>query len=316
VDGSDDAPPAGQPSLAPDPRPRAFHTALRAAIEARGLTLERLQDRLAQRGIHVSAASLSYWQHGRTRPERPDSLRALEVLEEVLGTPAGALAALLGPRRPRGPRSLRGTLADRPEELMGVGAPLSRLLDELPGSRHYDLDLVSQHETVLIDAQRRISEVTTKALAAARRDGIDRYFVVYAGDPGCDAARMRVEAIRDCTVGRVLRDPEAGILVGELLFGWELARGETHVFEFRVLDGTAESTMHSHGFRYRVDQFVLQVRFDAAALPVAVEGFVQSTLDGEPRPTGALRVTPHHTAQLTCTDATPGGIGISWAWNS
>ncbi|MDQ1659623.1 MAG: hypothetical protein QOD41_4706 [Cryptosporangiaceae bacterium] len=302
------------PAGDPDPGQPAFHIALRAAIEARGLTLERLHVRLAQRGIQVSAASLSYWQHGRTRPERPDSLRALDVLEEVLGVATGSLRSLLGPRRPPGPRSLRGTVADRPEELMGVGEPLTRLLDQLPRSRNNDLDLVSQHECVTVDAHRRIAEVSSTALAAARRDGVDRYYTVYQGDPGCDVRRMEVEAVRDCTVGRVLRDPAAGLLVGELLLGWELARGDTHLFGFRITDGTAVSTIHSHGFRYRVSQFVLQVRFSAAAVPIRVDGFAQTTLDGDLRPTGQLHLTPHHTAQLVCSDADPGGAGIAWTW--
>jgi hypothetical protein len=167
---------------------------------------------------------------------------------------------------------------------------------------------------VLVDGQRRIAEIATTAVAVARRDGIDRFFTVYHGDPGCDVERVRVEAVRDCMVGRVLRDPAVGILVGELLFGWELVRGDSHLFSFRIVDGTAASTSHSHGFRYRVGQFVLQTRFDADVLPVRVEGFVQTTLDGEVRPTGRLELSPHHAALLACADALPGGVGMSWAW--
>ncbi|GAA1020847.1 hypothetical protein Aple_076620 [Acrocarpospora pleiomorpha] len=79
-----------------------FERALRAAIAARGLSLERLHVRLAERGAQVSLASLSNWQRGRSRPERSSSLVAVGELEVILGLPAHSLVTLLGPRRPRG----------------------------------------------------------------------------------------------------------------------------------------------------------------------------------------------------------------------
>ncbi|MER6759018.1 MULTISPECIES: transcriptional regulator [Amycolatopsis] len=79
-----------------------FAEALRAAIRARGLGLERIRYRLRGRGTTVSLATLSHWQSGRCRPERPESLRALRNLEQILGVPDGSLRRLLGPPRPRG----------------------------------------------------------------------------------------------------------------------------------------------------------------------------------------------------------------------
>src|ERR1700755_1156694 len=79
-----------------------FSRALELAIEVSGLSLQRLQDRLAEVGVHLSTTTLSYWRTGRSRPERPDSLRGVQVLERVLGVPPTGLTGLLGPRRPRG----------------------------------------------------------------------------------------------------------------------------------------------------------------------------------------------------------------------
>ncbi len=292
-----------------------FHTALRFAIDARGLTLERLQHRLALRGIQVSVTSLSYWQHGRTQPERPASLRAVGVLEEVLGVPPRSLADLLGPRRPRGPRSLRGAFGERPEDVMGIGAPLTALFDQLSDSRRHDLALVSQHETVTLDSAGRIAELTSRTLAESNRDGADRYFAVYQGDPGCDVRQVEIEALRDCRIGEVRRDADALVVVAELLFGAELGDGETHLFEFGVRDGTAPvTTSHGHGFRCRVGQFVLQARFDPAALPDRCYGFVQSRLDQLQRPTGDLTLNAFHAAHVAVADVTAGGVGIGWTW--
>ena len=79
-----------------------FAEALRAAIRARGLGLERIRYRLRGRGTSLSLATLSHWQSGRCRPERPESLQALEYLEEILRVPEGSLRRLLGPPRSRG----------------------------------------------------------------------------------------------------------------------------------------------------------------------------------------------------------------------
>ena len=54
-----------------------FATALRAAVQARGLGLERIQERLRAEGVAVSLATLSYWQSGRSRPARRESLVTL-----------------------------------------------------------------------------------------------------------------------------------------------------------------------------------------------------------------------------------------------
>ncbi|SFI43105.1 hypothetical protein SAMN04489731_110252 [Amycolatopsis regifaucium] len=86
-----------------------FADALRAAIRARGLGLDRIRYRLRGRGCSVSLATLSHWQSGRCRPERPESLLVLKNLEEVLGVPSDSLSRLLGPPRPS--RSPRGRAA-------------------------------------------------------------------------------------------------------------------------------------------------------------------------------------------------------------
>ena len=54
-----------------------FHVALRAAIAARGLPLQRVQHHLTRYGVKVGVTSLSYWQQGARRPQRPESLRAV-----------------------------------------------------------------------------------------------------------------------------------------------------------------------------------------------------------------------------------------------
>lgn len=72
-----------------------FHLALRTALAVRGLPLQRVQHHLAHRGIRVGVTSLSYWQQGARRPQRPESLKAVRALEEVLQLPGNSLLRLL-----------------------------------------------------------------------------------------------------------------------------------------------------------------------------------------------------------------------------
>ena len=55
-------------------RREEFAEALSRAVEASGLSLERIQHHLELRGVQVSLSTLSYWRRGRSRPERPESL--------------------------------------------------------------------------------------------------------------------------------------------------------------------------------------------------------------------------------------------------
>lgn len=77
------------------PEPTPFSSAFAAAVDARGLSLEKLYRRLQDVGSPVSIATLSYWRAGHRRPEQPASLEALDALEEILGVPAGHLRTKL-----------------------------------------------------------------------------------------------------------------------------------------------------------------------------------------------------------------------------
>ena len=107
-----------------------FHEALRIAVEARGLALERISAHLHARGHTISIATLSYWQSGRSLPGRPASLRALGALESILDVPRGHLAGLLpGPppaaAAPITPLALAPVLP-APERLDRIVAHLGR----------------------------------------------------------------------------------------------------------------------------------------------------------------------------------------------
>ncbi|MFE9932108.1 hypothetical protein [Streptomyces sp. NPDC005533] len=291
-----------------------FHLALRAALAARGLPLHRVQHRLAARGIKVGVTSLSYWQQGARRPRHAESLRAVTALEQILELPDGALLRLLaapepgpGPARPA-TRSYRA--------LFTMGGTVERLLDAMDLPPDGGLHSLGHHERVRIGPAGELRVRESQQIVRAHRDGVDRYLAVHHGDPGCDVSRIRVAAYENCRTGRVRCHPEAGVVVAELLFDARLRCGDTYVFGYGIEDGTgSRSGEYVRGFSYAGGQYMLQVRFDEAALPVRCRRFAR-TGPKAPR-TGLADLTPsgrHRAVHLVEQTVRRGILGISWDW--
>ncbi|MGD3104846.1 hypothetical protein [Streptomyces sp. YGL11-2] len=292
-----------------------FHLALRSALTARGLALTRVQHKLAQRGINIGVTSLSYWQQGARRPQRPESLRAVRALEEVLGLPARSLHRLLVPEDGAHPDA--GRPAGRAyRSLVAPAGSLQQLFTELGTPADGGLHTVGHHERVRIGAHRELSERESLQVVRAHRDGVDRYIAIHRGDAGCDPARVRVRAADNCRLGRVRGDAETGVVVAELLFDTRLRAGDTHVFGYAFEDGSGgPSAEYVRGFSFAGGQYVLQVRFDEAALPVRCHRFTQASA-GAPRG-GRQELTlsgRHHAVHVVEQGVRPGIVGIAWDW--
>ncbi|MDF3293485.1 hypothetical protein P3G67_30590 [Streptomyces sp. RB6PN23] len=287
-----------------------FPVALRTALAARGLALNRVQHRLAQRGIRVGVTSLSYWQRGIRRPDRPESLRAVTALEEVLELPAHALTRLLGPRTAEQPvaRPYRTVLAP--------ASALEALLAGLEAPADGGLHTVVHYERVHIGAHRELLFRDSHHVVRAHRDGVDRYLTIHQGDPGCDVERIRVTAVDNCRVGRVRRHADSGVVVAELLFDARLRTGDTAVLGYRFEDGTgAPSDEYVRGFTYGGGDYVLQIAFAREALPVRCRRFTRAS-PGAAR-TGLVELTlnAHRTVHLVEPEVRAGVLGITWDWD-
>ncbi|MEV6317508.1 hypothetical protein [Streptomyces sp. NPDC051776] len=292
-----------------------FPLALRTALSVRGLPLHRVKHRLAQRGVTIGVTSLSYWQQGARRPQRPESLRAVRVLEEVLDLPARSLARLLepasgrcgGPERPAA-RSYR-TLKESSSELERILAALGSPVD---GGLH----TVAHHERVRLGPRRELLTRNSQQVVRAHREGVDRYLAIHYGDAGWAREHVAVHATENCRVGRVRWHAGSGVMVAELLFETRLRSGETFVFGYGFEDGTGgTSTEHVRGFTLADGQYMLQVRFDDAALPVRCHRFAQTSA-GAPR-TGRQELALsrlNRTVHLVEQRVRPGLLGIGWNW--
>ncbi|MGI5346764.1 hypothetical protein ACQEU8_01060 [Streptomyces sp. CA-250714] len=290
-----------------------FHLALRTAIEARGLALHRVRHRLALRGINIGVTSLSYWQQGARRPRRPESLTAVRALEDVLGLPAESLLRLL--------EQTGGGSRDRPasrpyQTLFEQSDVLRTLLAELDSPLDGGLHTLNHWERVRIGARRELLSRSSQQAVRAHRDGIDRYLAIHHGDPGCAPDRVRVRAGENCRVGRVRWNVSAQVVVTELLFDTRLRLGETYVFGYALEDGTGGvSHEYVRGFSFGGGQYVLQVGFDAAELPVRCHSFARTSAGARPSGTQELTLSGgNRSVHLIRHAAGPGILGIGWEW--
>ncbi|MEU9703451.1 hypothetical protein [Streptomyces sp. NPDC047981] len=292
-----------------------FHLALRTALAVRGLPLQRVQHHLAHRGVKVGVTSLSYWQQGARRPQRPESMKAVRALEEVLQLPDNSLIRLLTEDT-----AARGDV-ERPaarsyRSLVEASGAVEALLAELESPVDGGLHTVGHHERVRIGAGRELVGRESQHVVRAHRDGVDRYLAIHHGDPGCDPARVEVRATENCRTGRVRWHAETGVVVAELLFDARLRAGDTYLFGYGFEDGTGgPSGEYVRGFSFAGGQYVLQVRFDEAALPVRCRRFAQASA-GAPRG-GRSDLTlsgRHRTVHLMEQGVRPGILGIDWDW--
>jgi hypothetical protein len=260
-----------------------FPHALRSAIRDSGLSLNRIQYRLRERGHAVSSATLSYWQSGRSRPTRRESVLVVRSLEEVLRVPAGTLTALLEPpgaRRGPGPRT--GT---------------------------EELSRISVHDRYEVGADRRVRRIRHRQVLRAERDGPDRWAFVYREDALANPL-PEVRAVWHCRLGPVVVRNAPRLLVAELLFDRVLARGDTVVMEYELAypgpDAPARAR-YERTFRFPVREHVMEVVFDPAAVPARCELYVADTA----RPLVIEKSGYVHAVGL---DVPPCRRGIRWYW--
>ena len=281
-----------------------FDAALRAAIRARGLSLDRLREHLHARGVSVTTATLSYWQSGRSRPERRDSVRGLRQLEAVLEVPAGALVALLGPPRAR-PR--RTGVADI-GHFWPDGGRIDAAVSDVDTRWDERLTRLSQHDVVSVGPGREELEFHSRQVLRAEADGPDRWVVILHLDEH-DRPLPELRSLRGCHIGRSVHKPEDGLLVVELLFGRPLARGETVLTEHTLVNRAPYplATNYERKFRLPVREYVLEIRFSPGAVPPVCRRFAAPGEETEVVPeSGAV-----HGVALNFG---PGRYGFEWDW--
>jgi hypothetical protein len=305
------APPPGSRELAHALAAGPFSRALSLAIDRSGLGLARLKGRLATAGVPVSTTTLSYWRTGRTRPERPESLRAVAVLEGVLGLPAGALTALLarpGDARPAAPADVV-----RWERLWGPRHRVLPVLHTFDAADETSLVVLSLHEALHVGADRLLTRLRVREVVRAVDEPVQARVVTLQG---CLPGRPpRLVSTRYCRAVRTEVLPEPGFVVSELVPSRSLAVGETAIleYEFEYTDGVPD-TGYDRRFRHPVPAHLLEVHFAPEALPAVCHAYRLDSPDGPDRDVTEVPVSAAAPAHVFATGVAPGIRGLRWRW--
>ncbi|WP_018685009.1 hypothetical protein [Actinokineospora enzanensis] len=295
-----------------DPAPLGFADTLRTAIRDSRTTLERVAEELRSRGTPVSLATLSYWQTGRSRPERPRSLAALDQLEDLLDLDRGTLRGALDAPRPRGRAARRAPTPIAGSAPWSDLADYRRLMAELDLSHDAQLTRISAHDWIEIGPDRAKRLQRTRQLLRAERDGVDR--IVVTNWPERRGGRPQViRGIRNCTIGRVVVD-RTGQVAAELVFDHPLVRRETIVVEheWHVPFPRPVTLGHQRLSRLPVREYLMEVRFDPRALPRYCVQYAET--DGREQ-VRAVTLDTAHTAHTVALDLVQGRYGMRWAWS-
>lgn len=292
-----------------------FPSVLSQAIEASGFTLDRLVRQLTRRGLRTSIATLSYWRSGRSRPERPESMRSVRALEEVLLLPEGTLISLLGPRRPRGRRAARPQPVIDVAHLWGHDAPDGAdaivRLEPPPADR---LTHLSVHDDLFLDAQGRESRLRCRIVVRAEVDGVDRLEIIHRADP-TDRDAPRITSVTHGRVSDSRIQQDGAFLRADILFDRALLTGETALVEYEVTPEPKDpSTGSERRFTRAATQYVLQVTFDRDAIPARCAEFHRPGLVPDTAVRHDLWIGASAAAHLAALDVRPGIVGMRWEW--
>jgi hypothetical protein len=278
----------------------AFHTRLRSAVQARGLSLERIRDRLAEQGVAVSVSTLSNWQRGASRPGG-DVRRVLRALESVLHVDDGALAALIDDGPPAG----------RWRELGPGSSParVKRLRARLGAPQACDLTVVSALDEVMVAHRQWVRIMHSRLVLRADRDGADRHLVFFHTN---GQTLPTFGTTVGCAIGRTAVDADAGLVGAELRFA-PLARGETIPVEYR-LDWSEDDAHYGRWIRTAGMHFELTVRFQPGSQVSSACRVWRVDAHAPHKDVGGVRLIGAEVAHMIEPDPNPGFHGIRWEW--
>lgn len=289
----------------------AFAEVLSRAVQARGLSLDRIRARLESAGVPVSNATLSYWQSGRSLPTRARSLRTLVELEGILQLEPGTLIELIRTADGRTRHQLFAW-----QTVVPSGEIAEQIIAEMGLEVAGRISRVTVHDTLTIDANRCETSHLTRQVLRAERSGVQAFPVVYQQE-GSEPGAPEIEAVFGCHVGNVVDVPERQLMVAEMVLPRALQRGELVLTEHLVTMKPAPSELMTRSVFDPMREIAMAVQFHPQALPAAVHSFTQSALNDEDAPEADVSPVSvlDNQAQIVKLDVAPGVYGLRWSWD-
>lgn len=290
--------------------PPTFSEVLSAAIQHRGLSLERIRSRLDAAGVPVSIATLSYWQSGRSLPTRSRSYLTLVELERILGVEPGELTQLTHTADGRTRREQFEW-----QTVIPVRDLATQIIDDLGIEMQGRLTRVSMMDRVHVRADKSEAMQHSEVVWRVERRGRPRWAVVLEQDADTEAT-PRIEAVFGCSVGEVVKVPARRLLVAEMVAQRRLLRGEHFLAEYRISYGhtVTPSFRTQRAVADTVRTLGLSVSFDPGTLPTRVTSGFQSVMGQPPQAPLPVPLTGTQT-QAVWVDARPGVYSLMWEWD-
>ncbi|MEV6520677.1 hypothetical protein AB0M43_01880 [Longispora sp. NPDC051575] len=259
----------------------------------------------------MSAATLSYWQSGRSHPTRSRSRELLGPLADVLDLPHTTFLSTGTPQRSPTPSgAARETLWEHPDVVTGLVARLG-------GPPDSALVRLRQHDRVTVGPDGRERTMWSRHVMRAARNDASRLLLIYQSEsPSSPPPTVRV--LRGGHPGRIVSDSGSGHTVAELLLDRPLRRGESTVteYEWEFHPPFPVATFFEQKFRLPVREYIQEVRFHPAALPSRCFQQISDSTGGAPHHVRRLRVNAAHSVHAVTMDALPGVFGLQWTWDA
>lgn len=283
--------------------PSKFSQMLAAAIAERDLPLDRITARLRAAGKSVSAATLSYWQTGRSLPTRARSMETLVELERILWLPPGTLITALPESNPR---------LD-PRRLLPNSNVSSSLLTEVSLELAQTWSKVNVWDRLHIRPDHSESHLITRQVLRAKVDGAQTLLLVLHQD-----GKANVPPTVECVFGYELQGiqilPEENVAIARFSLPSPVAKG-TMVTTEHIVRWQGQSAPTDKLERSTADlmaSLILEVEFEGE-MPQKLESCTRSFDSAGPQLTA--KVTPQGCwARSIVTQAKPGIHSLNWQW--
>lgn len=290
----------------------AFAEVLTAAIQARGLSLERIRRHLDKAGVPVSIATLSYWQSGRSLPTRARSYHTLIELERILNVEPGHLTQYTYTSDGRTRRE-----AFEWQKVLPSREIVAQVIDDLGIDMQGELTRIAHHDQLTIGADRSEQIHEMRVIWRAERSGVPRWAVVSEQDADIPT-RQSIDALMGCAVGEVFEIPERHLLIGEMKASRQMHRGDLFTVDYRLTSTPTEmpSFRLLRAVSNTLKTLTMVIHFHPDSLATRVRAGVQESMDDEDQPDETVDIpVSGGEAQYVWTDAKPGVYSVRWEWD-